>query len=86
MLERTGERALCSSLHRLRAIFLTAMGADEAQIDASFCCTSSNPAKNAVVRSPQFNLFSATSRAAGAASARRHKADTAAKCWLASSA
>ena len=37
MLERTGERALCSSLHRLRAIFLTAMGADEAQIEASFC-------------------------------------------------
>jgi hypothetical protein len=27
----------CADLHRLRGIFLTAMGADEAQIEASFC-------------------------------------------------
>ena len=30
------ERCLCAELHRLRGVFLTAMGADETQIDASF--------------------------------------------------
>jgi hypothetical protein len=34
--ERSGERWWCAELHRLRGIFLTAMGADEAQIEASF--------------------------------------------------
>jgi hypothetical protein len=27
----------CAELHRLRGVFLTAMGADEMQIEASFC-------------------------------------------------
>ena len=34
---RTEERWWCAELHRLRAVFLTAMGADETQIEASFC-------------------------------------------------
>jgi predicted ATPase len=35
--ERSGERWWCVELHRLRAVFLTAIGADETQIEASFC-------------------------------------------------
>ena len=35
--ERSEERWWCAELHRLRGVFLTAMGADEAQIEASFC-------------------------------------------------
>jgi hypothetical protein len=35
--ERSGERWWCVELHRLRAVFLTALGADECKIDASFC-------------------------------------------------
>jgi hypothetical protein len=35
--ERSGERWWCAELHRLRGVFLAAMGADEAQIEASFC-------------------------------------------------
>jgi predicted ATPase len=35
--ERSEERWWCAELHRLRAVFLTAMGADETQIEASFC-------------------------------------------------
>ncbi len=35
--ERTGERWCYAELHRLRGVFLAAMGADEAQIEASFC-------------------------------------------------
>ncbi len=35
--ERFENRQLLSGLHRLRAVFLTAMGADEAKIEASFC-------------------------------------------------
>jgi hypothetical protein len=34
--ERREERWCCAELHRLRGVFLTAMGADEAQIEASF--------------------------------------------------
>jgi len=30
-------RFWCAELHRLRAVFLTMMGADEAQIEVSFC-------------------------------------------------
>jgi tRNA A-37 threonylcarbamoyl transferase component Bud32 len=36
MVERSEERWWCAELHRLRGVFLTAMGADEAQIEASF--------------------------------------------------
>jgi hypothetical protein len=35
--ERIEERWLCGELHRLRGVFLTAMGAEEHQIEASFC-------------------------------------------------
>jgi predicted ATPase len=35
--ERREEPWWSAELHRLRAVFLTAMGADEAQIEASFC-------------------------------------------------
>jgi hypothetical protein len=34
--ERSEERWWCAELHRLRAVFLTALGADEMQIEASF--------------------------------------------------
>jgi hypothetical protein len=35
--ERSEERWWCAELQRLRGVFLAAMGADEAQIEASFC-------------------------------------------------
>ena len=34
--ERSEERHWCAELHRLRAVFLAAMGADETQIECSF--------------------------------------------------
>ena len=34
--ERFEQSYWCAELHRLRGVFLTAMGADEAQIEASF--------------------------------------------------
>src|SRR5262249_44116155 len=36
VIERREERWWSAELHRLRAVFLAAMGADEAQIEASF--------------------------------------------------
>ena len=35
--ERSGVRYWFAELQRLRAVFLTAIGADETQIEASFC-------------------------------------------------
>jgi hypothetical protein len=35
--ERAEERWWCAELHRLRGVFLAAMGAEETQIEASFC-------------------------------------------------
>jgi predicted ATPase len=35
--ERSEERWWCAELHRLRGVFLAALGADETQIKASFC-------------------------------------------------
>jgi len=35
--QRTEERECFAELHRLKAVFLAALGADEAQIEASFC-------------------------------------------------
>ena len=35
--ERSEERWWSAELHRLRAVFLTALGADESKIEASFC-------------------------------------------------
>jgi hypothetical protein len=37
MIERTEVRWWYTELHRLRGLFLAALGADEAQIEASFC-------------------------------------------------
>ena len=37
LVERSEDRCWCAELHRLRGVFLTATGADEAQIEASFC-------------------------------------------------
>ncbi|HKR30576.1 MAG TPA: hypothetical protein VJT08_08865, partial [Terriglobales bacterium] len=37
LVERSEERWWCAELHRLRGVFLTAMGAEETQIEASFC-------------------------------------------------
>jgi serine/threonine protein kinase/tetratricopeptide (TPR) repeat protein len=35
--ERSEERFCCAELHRLRGVFLATLGADETQIEASFC-------------------------------------------------
>ena len=37
LVKRFENRYWCAELHRLRGVFLTAVGADEAQIEASFC-------------------------------------------------
>ena len=37
LVERSEERWWCAELHRLGGMFLAAMGADEAQIEAAFC-------------------------------------------------
>ena len=37
LIERFENRYWCAELHRLRGIFLAAIGADETQIEASFC-------------------------------------------------
>jgi tetratricopeptide (TPR) repeat protein len=37
VVERSEERQWCAELHRLRGVFLTAMGAEETEIEASFC-------------------------------------------------
>ena len=37
MAQRTEERECFAELHRLRGVFLAAIGADKAQIEASFC-------------------------------------------------
>jgi hypothetical protein len=37
LVERSGRRNWCAELHRFRGVFLATLGADEAQIEASFC-------------------------------------------------
>jgi hypothetical protein len=37
MAERSEERWWCAELHRVKGVFLTAIGAEETQIEASFC-------------------------------------------------
>jgi len=37
MVERSGERWWCAELHRLRGVFLTTIGAEESEIEASLC-------------------------------------------------
>ena len=37
LIERFGARSICAELNRLRGVILAAMGAEESQIEASFC-------------------------------------------------
>jgi hypothetical protein len=37
LVERSGERWWCAEMHRLKGVFLAAMGADETEIETSFC-------------------------------------------------
>jgi len=37
LVERFEERFWCAELHRLRGVFLATLGAEETQIEASFC-------------------------------------------------
>ena len=37
LVERFEDRHWCAELHRLRGVFLAALGAEETQIEASFC-------------------------------------------------
>ena len=37
LVEKSEERWWSAELHRLRGVFLTSLGADEAQIDGAFC-------------------------------------------------
>jgi hypothetical protein len=37
VVERSEDRHWCAELHRLRGVLLTAIGADETQIETSFC-------------------------------------------------
>jgi len=37
LVDKSEERWFYAELHRLRAVFLTALGADDTQIEASFC-------------------------------------------------
>jgi hypothetical protein len=37
LVESTGGRHISGELHRLRGVFLTAMGTDETQVEAFFC-------------------------------------------------
>jgi hypothetical protein len=37
LVERREERWWCAELHRLRGVFLATLGADETQIEGSFC-------------------------------------------------
>ena len=55
VVERRGERWWYAELHRLRGVFLAAIGADETQIEASFC---------AAIRTAQAAEVDFTSRSA----------------------
>jgi hypothetical protein len=37
LVEKFGERSYCAELHRFHGVFLTALGAEETEIEASFC-------------------------------------------------
>jgi serine/threonine protein kinase/predicted ATPase len=45
VVERFEERGSCAELHRLRGVFLATLGADETQIEASFCAAISTARK-----------------------------------------
>jgi hypothetical protein len=65
--EKSEERDWCAELHRLRGLFLTEIGADEAQIEATF--------REAISTAKQQNSISLAKRAeATYAEYRRQKA------------
>jgi predicted ATPase len=65
--ERFEQRYFCAELHRLRGVFLAAMGADETQIEASFCAAVSTAKE-------QKSISLATRAEASYAEYRRQKA------------
>jgi serine/threonine protein kinase/tetratricopeptide (TPR) repeat protein len=69
MAERSEERFWCAELHRLRGVFLAAMGADETQIEASYC-------EAIRIAKEQKSISLATRAEASYAAYRRQKAST----------
>jgi predicted ATPase len=69
MAERSEERFWCAELHRLRGVFLAAMGADETQIEASFC-------EAIIIAKEQKSILLVTRAEASYAEYRRQKAST----------
>jgi predicted ATPase len=67
MAERSEERFWCAELHRLRGVFLAAMGADETQIEASFC-------EAIIIAKEQKSILLVTRAEASYAEYRRQKA------------
>jgi predicted ATPase len=63
--ERSGERFYCAELHRLRGVFLTALGAEETEIEASFC--------EAIRTAKQQNSISLATRAEATSAAYRRQ-------------
>jgi predicted ATPase len=73
--ESSGERWWNAELHRLRGVFLAAIGADEAQIEASFCA--------AIKTAKEQKSTSLAKRAeATYAEYREQKSDASAGCGL----
>jgi predicted ATPase len=69
MAERSEEPFWCAELHRLRGVFLAAMGADETQIEASFC-------EAIIIAKEQKSILLVTRAEASYAEYRRQKAST----------
>jgi serine/threonine protein kinase/tetratricopeptide (TPR) repeat protein len=69
MAERSEERFWCAEVHRLRGVFLAAMGADETQIEASYC-------EAIRIAKEQKSISLATRAEASYAAYRRQKAST----------
>src|ERR1700726_1581340 len=73
LVESSEERWWSAELYRLRGVFLTAMGADETQIEASFCA--------AISTAKEQKSVSLEKRAEGTyAEYRRQKANASAGC------
>jgi predicted ATPase len=66
LVERSEERWCCAELHRLRGVFLAGVGADETQIEASFC--------EAIRRAKQQKAISLAKRAEGTYAEYQRKA------------
>jgi hypothetical protein len=73
LVERFEWRWCCAQLHRLRGVFLTALGADETKIEASFCA--------AINTAKEQKSISLAKRAQGSyAEYRRQKASLSGEC------